>query len=45
VASVPIPTAAPATNAQTAGGAPQTGTPNAALTADADNQNTIDDVW
>lgn len=45
VASVPIPTAAPATNAQAAGGAPQTGTPNPTQTADADNQNSIDDVW
>ncbi len=47
VASVPIPTAAPAaTNAQAAGGAPpQTGTPNGAQTADADNQNPVDDVW
>jgi len=42
-ANVPIPTAAPAAGAQTAG---QTETPQGGQSADAaDNQNTIDDVW
>jgi uncharacterized protein YegL len=41
---IPIPTAAPAADAaQTANAA--NGTPNGAQTADADNQNAVDDVW
>jgi uncharacterized protein YegL len=47
---IPIPTAAPTTNTQTAGAqtggtTPTAGTPTAAQPADADGQNTIDDVW
>jgi uncharacterized protein YegL len=42
---VPIPTAAPAADAAAQTANATTGTPNDAATADANKQNTVDDVW